>query len=280
MTGGGNRIVTKGYSRPFAPSGSASVVEALPWRFAGDLLLIHFSADPEALSALLPTPLEPADNPSEAFLWSPHLRCYPESLSPDNIGPARTHYNVAVIGVPCKLNGQNTMYSAFQWGDKDWLVVLSWFLGACSKMGEFQQSGTHPMLPQMNQDFSPGTHLQRSVSRHGEKLINMSFIPSEEIELTDMEFYLKNLPLTCERHFPDCHVPPRGRPLVHDLTQMIMTNTEFGTILKGDANLSFYDADNEELIPLQPKEVYGGYWLPMGFMLEGIKTVYDYLEQG
>jgi len=136
------------------------------------------------------------------------------------------------------------------------------------------------MLPQMNQDFSPGTHLQRSVSRHGEKLINMSFIPSEEIELTDMEFYLKNLPLTCERHFPDCHVPPKGRPLVHDLTQMIMTDTEFGTILKGDANLSFYDADNEELIPLQPKEVYGGYWLPMGFMLEGIKTVYDYLEQG
>ena len=127
------------------------------------------------------------------------------------------------------------------------------------------------MFPQMNQDFSSGTHLQRSVSRHGEKLINMSFIPSEEIELTDMEFYLKNLPLTCERHFPDCHVPPRGRPLVHDLTQ---------TILKGDANLSFYDADNEELIPLQPKEVYGGYWLPMGFMLEGIKTVYDYLEQG
>ena len=109
MIGGGNRAVTQGYSRPFAPNGSASVVEALPWRFAGDLLLIHFSADPAALSALLPAPLEPAENPSEAFLWSPNLRCYPASLSPGEIGPARTHYNVAVIGVPCKFDGKNTM---------------------------------------------------------------------------------------------------------------------------------------------------------------------------
>ena len=147
MTGGGNRIVTKGYSRPFAPSGSASVVEALPWRFAGDLLLIHFSADPVALSALLPAPLEPADNPSEAFLWSPHLRCYPKSLSPDSIGPARTHYNVAVIGVPCKLNGQNTMYSAFQWGDKDWLVVLSWFWELVPKWASFNKVGRTPCCP-------------------------------------------------------------------------------------------------------------------------------------
>ena len=106
-------------------------------------------------------------------------------------------------------------------------------------MGEFHQSGTHPMLQDMNQDFSLGTHLKRSVSRHGEKLIDMSFIPSEEFELRDMEFYLKNLPLTVNVIFPDCHVPPRGRYLVHDLTQMIMTDTEFGTILKGDANLSF-----------------------------------------
>ena len=51
---GGGIGLTQGYSRPFAPNRSASVVEVLPWRFAGDLLLIHFSADPAALSALLP----------------------------------------------------------------------------------------------------------------------------------------------------------------------------------------------------------------------------------
>ena len=42
--------------------------------------------------------------------------------------------------------------------------------------------------------------------------------------------------------------------------------------------LQFMAADNEELLPIQPTSVLGGYTLPMGFTLEGVRSVYNYLE--
>ncbi len=266
-----------GYSRPFSSHGTASLVPQLPWRLAGDLFLIHFRSDPQALAALLPEPLTPADESGEAFLWTPHLRTYPDSIEPDKINPARTHYNVCVIGVPCLLNGTRTMFSAFQWVDRDWLVVLSWFLGPCSKLATIDQSGLHPMMPGGQQTEVLGAHVRRTVSRNGEKIIDVGFAPNERVPAEALEFYTQNLPLTCLRHFPDCQIPPRGRPLVHDLTQMVMTEMSRGEVLRGPATLRFFEADNEELIALQPREVLSGFWMPMGFRLHGVRVVHDYL---
>lgn len=267
----------QGYTRPFTPLGQASAIPALPWRFAGDLLLVHFRTDPDALEALLPDPLTPGDRPGEAFLWSPHLRCYPEGTDVGEMNPGRTHYNVAVIGIPCRLNGQPTMYSAFQWGDRDWLVIVSWFLGACSKLAQIDQTGTHPMFPHERQSGGLGTKLVRTVARHNERVLTLRFEPSRVIDMPALDFYTRNLPLTCMRHIPDLHVPPLGRPLVHDLTQMVMTDTRFGTPLAGHAQLKFGAADNEELLPIQPTEVLGGYWIPMGFLLHGVRIVHSYV---
>jgi acetoacetate decarboxylase len=266
-----------GYSRPFTPGGTASIVPALPWQFAGDLLLVHFTADPSALAALLPAPLGPIPGNDEAFVWSPHLRCQPEGIGADALSAARSHYNVCVVGIPCLLNGQRTMFSAFQWGDRDWLVVLSWFLGACSKFATIEQTGQHPMLSPGPFGTGLGGRLKRAVSRHGEKIVDIGFEQREAVPATAMEFYTRNLPLTCLRHFPDCHVPPRGRPLVHDLTQMVMTDMRIGDVVRGPASLVFHPADNEELLPIKPRSVLGGYWMPMAFRLHGVRVVHDYL---
>lgn len=268
-----------GYTRPFTPLGLASAIPPLPWQFAGDLLLIHFEADPAALNALLPAPLEPAERPGEAFLWSPHLRCHPVETPSAAMNPGRTHYNVAVIGIPCRYEGKPTMFSAFQWGDRDWLVTVSWFLGACSKLAQFDQTGRHAMFPGSPGADGASSPLVRTVSRHGERILQIGFRPKREIAMAGLEFYTRNLPLTCMRHVPDVEVPPRGRPALHDLTQMVMTDTRFGQALAGDGDLRFFDADNEELLPLQPTRVLGGYWIPMSFVLHGIRVVHDYLEE-
>lgn len=267
-----------GYTRPFSPLGAATAVPALPWRFAGDLLLIHFRADPAALAALLPEPLVPGPRPDEAFLWSPRLACHPVEVEPGALHPARTHYNVAVVGVPCLAWGERRMFSAFQWSDRDWLVILSWFLGSCSKLAVIEESAVHPLLPGADGEDG-GMQIARTVSRNGEQIMRMEFAPQAPVALDELSFYTEHLPLICLRHVPDCHVPPLGRPLVHDLTEMVMTEARFGQAQRGRATLRFRAADNEEMLPLQPREVLGGYRLPMGFALQGVRILHNYLQE-
>ena len=275
-------MAPKGFTRPFTPLGKASIVPAFPWQFAGDLYVVHFKADPEALSALLPHPLTPSDTPDEGFLWSINFAVYPDEDGAEiGLNPAQSQYNVVVIGVPCKLNGENTMMSAFQWCDRDWLVVMSWFLGACSKLAEIDESKVHPLMSTMGspQTGALGSHISRWASRNGRRIVSFTIDPDEVIGIEDMAFYTNNLPLTCERHFPDVHHPPKGRPDVHDLSQMVMDGAQFGEIRKGPATLELGFDENEELLPIQPTEVLNGYVLPMGFRLMGIRVIHDYLAQ-
>lgn len=272
---------TYGFTRPFTPLGRASILPSLPWRFAGDLYVIHFKTDPQALANLLPDPLEPSDIPDEAFLWSTHFAVYPDEDAPEQfLDPSRSNYNVAVIGIPCKLKGKNTMLSAFQWCDKDWLVIMSWFLGACSKLAKIEESKTHPMMKvtKSMQTGQLGSNIERWASRNGQRIVTFSIKPTNNINLSDLDFYTNNLPLTCERHFPDIHYPPRGQPDIHDLCQMLMEDVKFGNITSGPATLEFGQDENEELLPIQPKEVLGGYILPMGFRLMGINVIHEYLK--
>ncbi len=173
------------------------------------------------------------------------------------------------------------MFSAFQWGDRDWLLGLSWFLGACSKLAVIEQTGQHPLYATLGSPAHGGlsSRVRRTVSRHGERIVDISITPRKSIGVADLGFYFDTLPLTCMRHIPDMSVPPCGRPALHDLTQMVMTDVTFGEPVAGDATLCFLNADNEELLPLQPKEVMGGYISPMAFVLHGANTIHDYLAE-
>ncbi len=270
--------MTQGFTRPFTPGGTASILAPLPWKFAYDLLVIHFRTDPKALAKYLPAPLTPLDDSGEAFLWSPRITCHPVAGDPAAQDAAMSGYNVCVIAIPAKLNGKPTMFSAFQWCDRDWLIVLSWFIGATSKGAVIEQTSVHPLMDKLGSPNSGklGGQIHRTVSRFGNRVIDMTFRPDREIAVTDMDFFTSKLPLTGMRHLPDIHIPPTGKPPIHDLVQQVMTQTTFGTPLAGAATLKFFDVANEELMPIAPKEVLGGYSLPMANLLEGIRVVHDY----
>lgn len=270
--------MTQGFTRPFSPTGRASIMAPFPWFFAIDLLLVHFRADPAALASYLPEPLAPLDASGEAFIWTPKIACHPVGSDPRTLDPAQTGYNVCVLGIPALLHGKPTMFSAFQWCDKDWLIVLSWFIGATSKGAEFHETARHPLLGAIGSPNSGalGSPLQRTVSRFGKLVVDVRFTPEREIAVQDLGFFTSKLPLTGMRHVPDVTLPPRGRPALHDLAQQIMSGTQFGQPLAGSAALRFGDGANEELLPIQPTEVLGGYLLPMSCRLEGVKIVHDY----
>lgn len=270
--------MTQGFTRPFTPSGRASIMAPFPWKFAFDLLLVHFRCDPAGLASYLPEPLTPLDDSGEAFIWSPRISCHPVETDPETLDPAQTGYNVCVIGLPALLHGTPTLFSAFQWCDKDWLIVLSWFIGATSKGAEIHETSRHPLMDKVGSPNSGqlGGEIHRTVSRFGKLVADIRVRPEREIALQDLAFFTDKLPLTGMRHFPDVSVPPVGKPLVHDLVQQIMTDNNFGVPLTGSASLSFGTGPNEELESLQPREVLGGYILPMSNLLQGVKVVHDY----
>ena len=56
-------MTLRGFTRPFAPRGTASLAPALPYDASMTGLLVHFRADPLALAQLLPRPLLPLNDP-------------------------------------------------------------------------------------------------------------------------------------------------------------------------------------------------------------------------
>ena len=273
----------QGFTRPFSPQGRASVLPPMPWRFAADQMLFHFRADPDVLESYLPPPMTPnPDRRGEAFMWTPNLNVHPvdEAVNATIKNPHRTHYNVCVIAIPGLFKGEPRLISAFQWCDRDWLVALSWMIGTCAKQVEFRDNGFHHMFGRLgsNRSGDLGTEITRTVSRNGEQLIYMSCTLEEQIEAADMSFFTSTMPLLSERHIPDFNIPPTGKPLVHDLTQMVLEDSAGQNFRRGKATLEFNaNADNEELGPLQPTEVLGGYRWETSWVMPGIVKVHDYL---
>ncbi len=52
-----------GYTAPLSPDGRAGIVPPPPWHYSGDFLIAEYRTDPEAVAALLPDELEPAEDP-------------------------------------------------------------------------------------------------------------------------------------------------------------------------------------------------------------------------
>ncbi len=273
----------KGFTRPFSPLGHASALPPLPWRFAADQMMVHFRADPDVLDSYLPPPMTPnPERRGEAFLWTPNLNVHPASEDANAAikNPHRTHYNVCVIAIPGLFEGKPHLISAFQWCDRDWLVILSWMIGTCAKQVEFRDNGLHPMFAAVgsNRTGGLGSPISRTLSRNGEQLIHLTCTLEENIEASDLGFFTSTFPLLAERHIPDLNFPPTGKPLVHDLTQMLLTDGSAKNFRRGPATLEFNTlADNEELGPMQPTEVLSGYRWETSWNMPGIKVVHDYL---
>jgi acetoacetate decarboxylase len=68
--------------------------------------------------------------------------------------------------------------------------------------------------------------------------------------------------------------------MIHDLTQMLLEDGSAKNFMRGPAALEFNAlADNEELGPMQPTEVLGGYRWQTSWVMPGIKIVHDYLAK-
>jgi acetoacetate decarboxylase len=94
-----------GYTFPLSPDGRASIVPPPPWHYSGDFLIVEYHTDPDAVIALLPPELEPADDPGAVAAIFADWQSCSDDLH-ELTDPIQAQYKEFFLVVGAKYQGQ------------------------------------------------------------------------------------------------------------------------------------------------------------------------------
>jgi acetoacetate decarboxylase len=257
----------KGAGIPLSPSGKTSYrMEAQ--KYSGRVIYILFRPDVEILKQFIPPPLEMPETPY-AFLKLYELKR--RFLDKPYADPVFSHYNEAVISTVANFQGEPGHFNLYMWVTKDWATwkareVLGWpkKLADISLTKHFHEEELAP----------PEQRLEVSVSRYGNTIIRAS-----------IEINRKSTPdeLPRFKYFYSRRIIPNPGEKGASLDQLIRVEVQdgkIGNMLGGNATIDFSDCHDEEIECLNPKEIMGGYYFPIEWVLPAYpgEIIYEYGE--
>jgi acetoacetate decarboxylase len=260
----------KGYMLPLSPKGKASIIDAPPWHFGGDVMQLGFKADAGKVEALLPPPLKIGPNPGAGVVWFVEWVSVSEA-NPDLafINPERSIYRECIIMLGCQFEGVPGYYVPYIWVDNDFTLMRGFIQGFPKKLGRVHITKLHDLIPKVG-GKKAGAKVKGILASHEERLVEGSLVLRKQIAPEDVppfKFYLM-------RHFPDYENPEQ--PLVHDIVVSNVTNAKIADAWEGDAEVRFMASDFEEVADLGPVERSPGYMFRLGITITGGKVLYRY----
>lgn len=135
----------KGYSLPFSPSGTSSLVKAPPWHFALDCLLVDYVAAPEVVRAFLPNPLTLDESAPGAVQIA---ICDGSAVSHADPGqasrsPAEVNYRECLIKLRCRFHGMSAWYVPIAWVTNDHSLLRGFLMGFSKRIGQVDLTHFH-----------------------------------------------------------------------------------------------------------------------------------------
>jgi hypothetical protein len=255
----------KRWTYPVTPQGRASLMDLMTepsHRISGDMTIISFDADPDVVRDYTPEPLE-VDGSGRVYLWNYEGWHYNERMATEFVSEKRLQYCESYFMVPCDFEGERYYYMLYSWVNRDWLAYLGRHLGMPHKVADVQFTHFHEADPEYAGP-RPGTRMFVSVE-------NMGLVLRASVEF-EREYRLDELPIRIANDYCPRHVGRRmfwdacnSRPLVDDLVAHWGDEMELGPVWGGPAELQFYDAENEEVLPFQPLAVHGGWRFTLRF---------------
>jgi hypothetical protein len=253
---------------PQSPRGKASLMDLNSepdLTISDDYMTIGWETDPDVIREYVPEPLE-VDRSGRIFLKAVARNSDFGRRSTEFISAERLTHNEVFITIPCTYKGAQYMFMPFSWGTRDWLAQAGRMVGLPHKWARVQMTTFHPFAPRYN---GPHEGARVCVSVENVGLVMRAYadlkrvVPVEEAPpFARTASKNESFGLIGHRYVWD---PCKRRPALNDLVVHHGDKVDRGPIWEGDAWLSFYDAENEEVMQFQPKRVIGAWWMYIRF---------------
>lgn len=257
----------RGYTLPQTPSGRSSLAPRPPWHYAGDCLAVEFDAQPVAVAALLPPPLEFTSERCCAYFidWQ-----FSTDEGDEILDPVTSQYKETIILVSGRYRGEDVAFCPFIWVDQDVSLMRGLIQGWPKQFGSTWITRAYDI---------PG----RPSAGGGRRFA--ASLAAKDRRLADARVTLREPSVTLPRPsfagavnvrlFPNLSASRADRPAVHELVRLKSRDVHVGPIMKGEASLELHDHPRLELALLRPRKVGAGYRFSFALTVDDLETLAD-----
>lgn len=257
-------MTLQGWTLPQTTTGRSSIVAPPPWHYSGEIIAIDFSADRDAIAALLPQGFSPMPDGAASVVfadWSSSSDRDERVLA----DPAVGQYHEAYVVLHALRGDRRVGRVPFIWVDSELSLLRGQIQGFPKKLGQIAM--TKPVvLGRGGVRKDVGSTFAAHATSHGRRVISASVALQS---VSDRLPRAVTLPLVHTRLFPAIDRP---EPAVHELALGTIANFESAAVYTGPGALAFGDTEYEELSALGPIRAGAGHVLSLAFSVVGGKV--------
>lgn len=254
-------MTLRGYTAPLSPDGRAGIVPPPPWHYSGDFLIVEYRTDPDAVAALLPPELEPADDPGAvAAIFADWQSCSADFH--ELVDPIQAQYHEFFIVVGAKHQGEPVSRCVYIWVDKDFAMYRGWIQGFPKKLGSIHMTRLFA-AGRATPRLEPGARFGATCAAN-DRQVARAVVTLERVSETGPT--VNDPPMYNTRHFPGWD---SDRPAVFELIKSGGHDRDATQVWEGSAELRLYDDTLEDLQAIAPREIIKGFRFSFGYTVHG-----------
>lgn len=240
----------RGYTLPLSPSGRSSLVSPPPWHFSGEVLLVEYLTEPEAVKSFLGSGLDPRGEPGLVAAVFGDWQSCTEGCE-ELLDPVRSQYREFYIVFPASWQGKPVARCPYCWVDKDFSLVRGLIQGFPKRLGRIAMTRSFG-LGKASPLIGPGAQFAGSMASEDRRRVYAKVCLEAQTEPPSLML----APLVHSRTFPAWDPAERA---IDELVTGGSSDQAIQDVWKGTAELEIFESPYDELASLRPVEVLQGY---------------------